>query len=406
MSSNHLIFCRSLLLPPSIFPSIRIFSHESVLCIWLNDLKPQHSSTWQGRISTMPLLPEEPTDWCLTLGTLIQRTYTKKTSPKSSVSVHQWSWCLRVPKCDRKLRLLPKGLACGVTCSKTQQNCNRLKNFKIICEVKTFENLKSRAGGAGDAGDTPRAWRHWQTLAALPAEAAGTGRWARMGKQSQHWPEALLQPEISSGCSTTCFLAVTGTNSPAFSCSLANVWVWAAATLLSLWLRLASQTSDQNTSPVFLWKRPICLSWSFTLKDKLQVTTHLKDKVCVCTQSCPTLCDPHGLYNLPGSSVHGYRARILEWVAISSSMESSWPTDLTFISCISCIGRRVLYRHQPCHLGSPAHIHTQDKEALSGNVSKGTPSLCLRHRLRKKNQSPDQISQVYHSFATFFPHTN
>ena len=31
--SNHLIFCHPLLLPPSIFPSIRVFSNESVLCI-------------------------------------------------------------------------------------------------------------------------------------------------------------------------------------------------------------------------------------------------------------------------------------------------------------------------------------------------------------------------------------
>ena len=31
--SNHLILCRPLLLAPSIFPSIRVFSSESVLCI-------------------------------------------------------------------------------------------------------------------------------------------------------------------------------------------------------------------------------------------------------------------------------------------------------------------------------------------------------------------------------------
>ena len=31
MTSNHLILCRPLLLPPSIFPSIRVFSNESVL---------------------------------------------------------------------------------------------------------------------------------------------------------------------------------------------------------------------------------------------------------------------------------------------------------------------------------------------------------------------------------------
>ena len=40
MSSNHLILCCPLLLPPSIFPSIRVFSIESVLCIrW-----PKYSS--------------------------------------------------------------------------------------------------------------------------------------------------------------------------------------------------------------------------------------------------------------------------------------------------------------------------------------------------------------------------
>ena len=33
MPSNHLILCRPCLLLPSIFPSIRVFSNESVLCI-------------------------------------------------------------------------------------------------------------------------------------------------------------------------------------------------------------------------------------------------------------------------------------------------------------------------------------------------------------------------------------
>ena len=33
MPSSHLILCRTLLLSPSIFPSIRVFSNESVLCI-------------------------------------------------------------------------------------------------------------------------------------------------------------------------------------------------------------------------------------------------------------------------------------------------------------------------------------------------------------------------------------
>ena len=45
-----------------------------------------------------------------------------------------------------------------------------------------------------------------------------------------------------------------------------------------------------------------------------------------------------------GSSVHGiFQARILEYIAISSSRGSSQPRDRTHISCVSCIGRRILY---------------------------------------------------------------
>ena len=59
--------------------------------------------------------------------------------------------------------------------------------------------------------------------------------------------------------------------------------------------------------------------------------------------SCLTLCNPVGS-SPPGSSVHGIlQARILEWVAISSSRGSSWPRDQTHASCVSCIGRQILY---------------------------------------------------------------
>ena len=56
-------------------------------------------------------------------------------------------------------------------------------------------------------------------------------------------------------------------------------------------------------------------------------------------------------YSPPGSSVSGiFQARILEWVALSFSRGSSQSRDRTQVSCVSCIGRRILYL---CHLGSP-----------------------------------------------------
>ena len=67
----------------------------------------------------------------------------------------------------------------------------------------------------------------------------------------------------------------------------------------------------------------------------------------ISAQSCLTLCDPMDC-SLPGSSLHGIlQARILEWVAISFSKGSSHTRDRTCVSCIPCIGRRILYHWQP-----------------------------------------------------------
>ena len=56
MSSSHLILCRPLLLPPSIFPSIRVFSNESVLHIrwpkhWSFSFSISPSNEYSGLIS-------------------------------------------------------------------------------------------------------------------------------------------------------------------------------------------------------------------------------------------------------------------------------------------------------------------------------------------------------------------
>ena len=57
-------------------------------------------------------------------------------------------------------------------------------------------------------------------------------------------------------------------------------------------------------------------------------------KTVLVAQLCPIL-RPHGLYSLPGSSVHGIlQARILVWVAIPFSRQPSRPKDQTLVSLL------------------------------------------------------------------------
>ena len=66
--------------------------------------------------------------------------------------------------------------------------------------------------------------------------------------------------------------------------------------------------------------------------------------LCLCScmrakslQSCPTLCTCTDC-SPPGFFVHGVlQARILEWVAITSSRGSSWRRDRTWVSCVAGI---------------------------------------------------------------------
>ena len=74
MPSNHFIFCRPLLLPSSIFPSIRVFSNESVLCIrwpkdWSFSFSISPSNEYSGlisfRVDWLDLLAVQGTLECL-----------------------------------------------------------------------------------------------------------------------------------------------------------------------------------------------------------------------------------------------------------------------------------------------------------------------------------------------------
>ena len=58
-------------------------------------------------------------------------------------------------------------------------------------------------------------------------------------------------------------------------------------------------------------------------------------RMCSVTQLCPTFCNPVAC-SLPGSSIHEiFLARILEWVAISSSRGSSWYRYWIHVCCIA-----------------------------------------------------------------------
>ena len=118
---------------------------------------------------------------------------------------------------------------------------------------------------------------------------------------------------------------------------------------------------------------------------QLHTHTHTHTHCCYClvAWSCPTLWDPIDC-SLPDSSVCGiFQARILEWVAISFSMVSSWPRDQI---CISCIARRAFY----CWLTRESpHVHIfiyMDVYILPDGTSGKEPTCqCRRHKWCKFN---------------------
>ena len=78
--------------------------------------------------------------------------------------------------------------------------------------------------------------------------------------------------------------------------------------------------------------------------------------VCLVAQLWPTLHDCMDC-SLLGSFANGiFQARILEWVAISSSREFSWPRDQIHVSSVSCIAGR-FFTHWAIRNGEWNAIH-------------------------------------------------
>ena len=87
------------------------------------------------------------------------------------------------------------------------------------------------------------------------------------------------------------------------------------------------------------WHNALKVSWQLCLAHTKYLS---KSSAYMHAQSHPTLYNPVG-YSPPDSSVRRIsqaRILLLMWVAISCSRGSSWLRDQT---CVSCIGRRILY---------------------------------------------------------------
>ena len=92
-------------------------------------------------------------------------------------------------------------------------------------------------------------------------------------------------------------------------------------------------------------------------------------------QSRLVLCDPMNC-SLPTSCVHGiFPARILEWVAISSTRGSSQPRDQTGVSYISCIAGRFFSAESP---GKPLRISIWSSNSTGGDIFKGDEVTVLK----------------------------
>ena len=108
-------------------------------------------------------------------------------------------------------------------------------------------------------------------------------------------------------------------------------------------------------------------------------------------QACLTIWDGVNCGPL-GSSVHGiFQAKLLEWVAISCSRGSSWPRDQTHLSCISCLGRWILYHWASWEASKNASVQfssvTQSCPTLCDPMNCSMPGLPVHNQLPESTQN-------------------
>ena len=130
----------------------------------------------------------------------------------------------------------------------------------------------------------------------------------------------------------------------------------------------------------------------------------------VCTLSCPALCNPMDC-SPPSSSVHRLPGKNTG-MGCHFLLQGIFPTrDWTQVSCISCIGKWILYLCTTWE--APTHWFKLKKLLiLMSNCSrrlytknKGTPSSLISHRTALVTASYELIlAGTFHVFIYSFPH--
>ena len=174
--------------------------------------------------------------------------------------------------------------------------------------------------------------------------------------------------------------------------------------LVCLWGNLAVNHSSCFGSQV-LCTAP-CLSyllepyvWKLLSHIRLFATLRTVQWVSEVAQSCPTLCDPMDC-SLQGFCVHGiFQARVLEWVVISFSRESSWLRDRTRVSHVA--GRRFnVWANYTVHGILQARILEWVAFPFSrGSSQPRSPALWLDSLPAKPTREAQEYEWVSYSFS-------
>ena len=153
------------------------------------------------------------------------------------------------------------------------------------------------------------------------------------------------RPSVNAAALTFENKSISWTNEGAIQATQSFNWVEGgrfSVQMCLMWICLVPEAARWAMKVCWLWTVPyfVCLlsshSWAWVSRSP-DFNTWKGEKSVLVAQSCPTLCNPMDC-SPPGSSVHGiFQARILEWVAIRFSRESSQPRDRSPVSRI--VGR-------------------------------------------------------------------